>query len=153
MMPLLKESRTTERHGRRLPVSVNQILIVAQIAISLVLVAAAGLFVRTLSNLQWHDVGFSRQNVLVFKLNAKQTGHRPSELPSFYRGIEDRLAAIPGVISVTEANSPLIGDGAWVGPSFPRASRNRSMLPRVMARSAGGRTHAFCRPTGISSRR
>jgi macrolide transport system ATP-binding/permease protein len=113
VMPVLKESRTAEPRVRRLPVSLSQTLIIAQIAISLVLVAAAGLFVRTLSKLQSLDVGFTRDNVLVFKLNAKQAGHRRGELPSFYREIQHRLSAIPGVISVAEADSPLIGDGAW----------------------------------------
>lgn len=119
VMPVLKESRTAESRGRRLPFSLGQILIIAQIAISLVLVAAAGLFVRTLSKLQSLDVGFTRENVLVFKLNAKQAGHRRSELLSFYRALEQRLSTIPGVISVGEADSPLIGDGAWGWPVVP----------------------------------
>ena len=113
VMPVLKESRTAEPRGRRLPVSLSQILVITQVAISLVLVAAAGLFVRTLSKLQSLDLGFTRDNVLVFKLNAKQAGHRLGELPSLYREIEHRLSTIPGVISVAEADSPLIGDGAW----------------------------------------
>ena len=111
-MPVLKESRSAEPHGR-LPVSLSQILVIAQIAISLVLVATAGLFVRTLSRLQSRDLGFTRENVLVFQLNAKQAGHPPGELLSFYRGLEQRFSRIPGVISVAEADSPLIGDGAW----------------------------------------
>ncbi len=113
VMPALKELRTSAARARSLPVSVNQMLVVAQIAISLVLVAAAGLFVRTLLKLQSLDIGFTRENVLVFQLNAKQAGHRPAELLSFYRGLEQRFSTIPGVISVAEADSPLIGDGAW----------------------------------------
>ena len=108
----LKQWRTAEPR-RRLPVSLSQLLIVTQIAISLVLIAVAGLFVRTLSNLQSLDVGFTREKVLLFQLNAKQAGHQSGELLSFYRGLEQRFSTIPGVISVAEANSPLIGDGAW----------------------------------------
>ena len=118
VMPVLKESRTAEPR-RRLPVSLSQMLVVTQIAISLILVAAAGLFVRTLSNLQSLDLGFTRQNVLVFKLNAKQAGHQSRELLSFYRGLEQRFSTIPGVISVATANSALIGDGAWGWPVVP----------------------------------
>jgi predicted permease len=112
-MPGLKELRTPAARARWLPVSLNQMLVVAQIAIALVLVMAAGLFVRTLSKLQALDMGFARENVLVFQLNAKQAGRRPSELLSFYRGLEQRFSRIPGVISAAEADSPLIGDGAW----------------------------------------
>jgi macrolide transport system ATP-binding/permease protein len=113
VMPVLKESRASEPRGRRLPFSASQALVVAQIAISLVLVAAAGLFVRSLSNLQSLNMGFRRENVLVFQLNAMQAGHRPRDLLSFYRGLEQRFSTIPGVVSVAEADSPLIGDGAW----------------------------------------
>jgi predicted permease len=113
VMPVLKESRAPESRGRRLPFSASQALVIAQIAISLVLVAAAGLFVRSLSNLQSLNMGFSRENLLVFQLNAKQAGHRPGDLLSFYRGLEQRFATIHGVISVAETDSPLIGDGAW----------------------------------------
>jgi predicted permease len=113
VMPVLKESRVSELRGRRLPFSTSEALVVAQISISLVLVAAAGLFVRSLSNLQSLNMGFRRENVLVFQLNAKQAGHRPGDLLSFYRGLEKRFSTIPGVISVAESDSPLIGDGAW----------------------------------------
>lgn len=108
----LKQWRAAEPR-RRLPVSLSQLLIITQIAISLVLIAVAGLFVRTLSNLQSLDVGFTREKVLLFQLNAKQAGHQSGELLSFYRGLQQRFSTIPGVISVAEANSPLIGDGAW----------------------------------------
>ena len=118
-MPALKELRTAEPRGRRLPVSSSQVLIVAQIAISLTLVAAAGLFVRTLSKLQSVEMGFTRENILVFQLDAKQAGHRPDELLSFYRELQERFSTIPGVISVAEADSPLIGDGAWGWPVVP----------------------------------
>ena len=49
-------------------------LVVAQIAISLLMLVAAGLFVRTLSNLQSIPLGFNRENVLLFELNAPQAG-------------------------------------------------------------------------------
>src|SRR5579862_6876471 len=119
VMPVLKESRTVEHRGRWLPVSLSQMLLVAQIAISLVLVTGSGLFVRTLAKLQSLDVGFTRENVLVFRLNAKQAGHSPGELLSFYRGLEQRFSTIPGVISTAEANAALIGDGAWGWPVVP----------------------------------
>jgi len=119
VMPVLKESRTVEHRGRWLPVSLSQMLLVAQIAISLVLVTGSGLFVRTLAKLQSLDVGFTRENLLVFRLNAKQAGHSPGELLSFYRGLEQRFSTIPGVISTAEANAALIGDGAWGWPVVP----------------------------------
>jgi predicted permease len=119
VMPVLKESRTAEPRGRRLRLNLSHTLVVAQIAISLVLVVAAGLFVRTLSNLQSRDVGFTRQDVLVFKLNAKQAGHPDGQLIPFDRALAERFATIPGVISAAEADSPLVGDGAFAWPIVP----------------------------------
>jgi hypothetical protein len=59
----LKETRTTQPRARHslLPVSVMQLLVVGQIAISLALLIAAGLFVRTLSNLQSVNLGFNQE--------------------------------------------------------------------------------------------
>jgi macrolide transport system ATP-binding/permease protein len=118
VMPVLREARIGERrsHGHRLRFSFSQALVVSQIAISLLLLVGAGLFVRTLSKLQSIEVGFQRENVLVFKLNARQAGHRDPEIISFYRDLQQRFAAIPGVRGATVANAPLIGDGAWGWP-------------------------------------
>ena len=88
-------------------------------AICLLLLVGAGLFVRTLSNLHSLDVGFERENILLFRVNAAQAGHRAPEILSFYSDLEQRLAAIPGVRGASMANSPLIGEGAWGWPVVP----------------------------------
>jgi len=67
--------RSVGKSGARLRVarpSLTQALVVAQIATSLLLLVAAGLFVRTLSNLQSVSLGFNRDNVLLFELNARR---------------------------------------------------------------------------------
>ena len=78
LMPTLKDRSVSEPRARlrdRLPrPSLTQALVVAQIAISLLLLVAAGLFVRTLSNLQSVPLGFNRDSVLLFELNAPQAG-------------------------------------------------------------------------------
>lgn len=119
-MPVLKEGRVGERHsGGRLGLSLGRMLMVSQMAICLMLLVGAGLFVRTLSNLHSLDAGFAREHVLLFKVNARQAGHGSPEILSFYSDLERRLAAIPGVRSAAMANSPLIGDGAWGWPILP----------------------------------
>jgi macrolide transport system ATP-binding/permease protein len=119
-MPVLKETRAGEPRSRaRLRFSLSRILVVSQMAISLLLLVGAGLFVRTLSNLQSLETGFQRENILLFKLNARQAGHRDPEILGFYSDLEKRFAAIPGVRGAAIANSPLIGDGAWGWPVIP----------------------------------
>jgi macrolide transport system ATP-binding/permease protein len=83
------------------------------------MLVAAGLFARTLSNLQSIQLGFNRQNVLLFRLNARQAGHRDPEIISFYRDLQDRFSAIPGVRAASASNSPLLGEGTWAGYVLP----------------------------------
>ena len=119
-MPALKETRAAGPRSRaRLRFSLSGMLVVSQIAISMLLLVGAGLFVQTLSNMRSLELGFQRENLLLFKLNARQTGHRDPEILSFYSDLERRFAAIPGVRGVAMANSPLIGDGAYGWPVVP----------------------------------
>src|SRR5207247_1199961 len=82
----LKETRGGERGSKRTfrTVSLSHALVVSQIAISLLMLVAAGLFVRTLSNLQSIQLGFNREDLLLFQMNARQAGHRDPEIIAFY---------------------------------------------------------------------
>jgi macrolide transport system ATP-binding/permease protein len=129
-MPVLKETRAGGPRSRaRLGFSLGRMLVVSQMAICLLLLVGAELFVRTLSNLQSLEVGFQRENILLFKLNARQAGHRDPEILSFYSDLEKRLAAIPGVRSASMANSPLIGEGAWGWPVVPLGKERPEKAP------------------------
>jgi macrolide transport system ATP-binding/permease protein len=94
-------------------VGLGHLLMVSQVAITLVMVVAAGLFVRTLGNLRSVALGFHPENVLTFRLDAGQAGHRDPEIAIFYENLRERFAALPGVRSASLANIPLIGDN-WV---------------------------------------
>jgi predicted lysophospholipase L1 biosynthesis ABC-type transport system permease subunit len=80
-MPALKEGHTSLARGR---LSLTRVLTVAQVAIALVMLVAAGLFTRTLANLHSVALGFHPENILTFNLNAREAGHRDSELAAFY---------------------------------------------------------------------
>ncbi|HYY72855.1 MAG TPA: ABC transporter permease, partial [Candidatus Bathyarchaeia archaeon] len=92
-------------------VSLSQILVAGQIAITLVMLFAAGLFVRTLSNLESIDVGFNRENVLLFQIDARKAGHKDPEISSFYGELRKRFGAIPGVREASLSEDSLIGAG------------------------------------------
>jgi predicted permease len=121
VMPALKETRAgrsgSRSSGRR--ASLSHVLIVGQIAISLLMLVAAGLFVRTLSNLQSIQLGFNRDNLLLFHMNARQAGHRDPEIIAFYSDLQKRFSAIPGVRSASVAHHPLLGQGSWMGDVTP----------------------------------
>jgi predicted permease len=106
VMPALKNSpvsRTRSRFGIRL----GSVLVVSQIALLLLILVAAGLFLRTLSNLQSVELGFNRENLLLFQLNARQAGHEDPEIASFYGDLQKRFSTIPGVRSVSLSHRPL----------------------------------------------
>jgi macrolide transport system ATP-binding/permease protein len=106
VMPALKETRAARHVFHRL--SLSRVLVVGQIAISLLLLVAAGLFVRTLSNLESIELGFNRQNVLLFQIDARKAGHKDPEIETFYAELRRRLGAIPGVRSATLSEGSLV---------------------------------------------
>ncbi len=109
-------------------ISLSRVLVTGQIAISLLILVAAGLFVRTLSNLESVNLGFNRQNLLLFALNGRQSGHRDGEINDFYNDLRERFAAIPGVASAGLASGSLIGgeDQMPIGlPGAPPDINNR----------------------------
>ncbi len=95
------------RRSRRLP-SLPQLLVASQIAISVLLVVAAGLFARTLANLHSVELGFNSEKLLVVSLNARQIGYRDESLARFYDALRGRFAAIPGVRAVTASHMVLV---------------------------------------------
>jgi macrolide transport system ATP-binding/permease protein len=115
--PALKE--TSQTHSRR-RLTLSHGLIVSQVAIALLILVAAGLFVRTLTNLESISLGFNRENVLTFQLNARQAGHKDPEILSYYKNLQDQFSAIPGVRSASLSNLPLIGQGTGFLPVTPK---------------------------------
>jgi predicted permease len=93
----------------------TQTLVVSQIAISLLLLVAAGLFVRTLSNLRSIEVGFNPDNVLLFEVNAPQAGYTEPAAAAFYADLRRRLGEIPGVRAASLSQESLIRAG-WTLP-------------------------------------
>jgi predicted permease len=75
-------------------------LVIAQAALSLVLLCAAGLLTQSLRNMRDQDFGFQVANRHILLMSPQMAGYRAEELPSFYRKLQDSLEAIPGVSRV-----------------------------------------------------
>jgi predicted permease len=76
-------------------------LVVAQVAGSLVLLAAAGLFVRSLRNAHSVELGFRPDHVVLMNMDPAQQGYDETRTRGFYRELEQRVRALPGVVSAT----------------------------------------------------
>ncbi|HSW49534.1 MAG TPA: ABC transporter permease [Bryobacteraceae bacterium] len=97
-------------------------LVVAQVAMSLFLLAGAALLLRNLVSLWGVDPGFRTENLLVFRLNASTAGYRDQRLAEFYERARQSLAAIPGVRGVTLSDNPLLG-GRYSSTGFSLPGR------------------------------
>jgi predicted permease len=87
-------------------------LVVAQVALSTILLVAAGLFVRTLAQLERQDLGFDREHVLAAGVDPLIAGYKVSQLPALYQNLQRRIEALPGVRSAALALYPPEG-GQW----------------------------------------
>src|ERR1700677_658216 len=81
------------RDGRLMP----RALVIAQVTVSVVLLAGAGLFLRSLGNLEHQDFGFNRTHLLLATLGAKFGGIKPAELSGFYQAVIEHVNALPGI--------------------------------------------------------
>ena len=91
----------------------GQSLIVVQVALSVVLLVGAGLFGRTLRNLDHVDTGFSSEGLLLFELNPNPGGSSFSAGAAEERAIAERLRALPGVNSAAFSKVPLLSNAGW----------------------------------------
>jgi predicted permease len=88
-------------------------LVIAQVALAVVVLVGAGLLVRTLQNLRNVDPGFDTRNLLTFGLDPTLIGYKTPQIDVFYRNLQQRIAAIPGVESVSYSNSTLLSGSLW----------------------------------------
>jgi len=92
--------------------SLKQTLVASQVALSLVLLVGAGLFLRTLRNFSELDPGFDRDHILTVWLDTHMAGYKQEQLSALYERLIERVEAIPGVRSASLASCGLaIGCG------------------------------------------
>jgi predicted permease len=107
---------TAIKQGRRATGAVSRLskgLVVLQVAMSLLLLVGAGLFIRTLYNLQQVNLGFNQEKLLLFALDPRQGGYKDERLTQFYEQLSARLDNLPGVRAATFGAVPLIAHFGW----------------------------------------
>jgi MacB-like periplasmic core domain len=134
----MRAGRTPRKvRSSRLP-GLGKVLVVSQVALSLLLLFGAGLVVRTLENLENLDSGFDRKNVLLFDVDPTKSGYKGLTTTSVYKQMLERISAIPGVRAASLADwGPITGGGGWdnsvwVDGYTPRPDENTTVyLNRV----------------------
>jgi predicted permease len=114
-------------------------LVVAQAALSLILLCAAGLLTQSLLNMQRQGYGFDTTNRYISHIGLQLAGYKPAQLSALYRQLHDAIAAIPGVTQVSfSMYTPMEGDN-WgetiyiegQAPPPPDSNQNQGSWLRV----------------------
>jgi predicted permease len=137
LMPVMKEGiggTLARTRGEKRWLTAGNGLVVLQMTLSIVVLACAGLLVRTLQNLKKVDPGFDTRNLLTFRLDPTLLGYSRDGADALYRDLQDRLAAVPGVSSVGYSWFPLLHGYLWTTsfhfPDKPKDKEsNMDMLP------------------------
>jgi len=111
------KSRTTTKNAFQGPL--GKALVVGQVALSLLLLVGAGLFVRTLMNLQNLSTGFKEENVMLFDIDTSAAGLK-SEDPRFVKMLDDvetKVKSIPGVAAASFSFF-VFHQGFWTSSGF-----------------------------------
>jgi predicted permease len=88
-------------------------LVVVQLAMSMALLVAAGLFIKSLVNVSRVDLGIDATDLVTFRLSPERNGYTPDETRELFNRLEESLATLPGVRSVTAGLVPLIAGSSW----------------------------------------
>src|SRR6202046_586768 len=134
LSPILKSTMsgtTGENASRRLPAT--KVLVIAQVAISLILLVAAGLFVHSLSKLSEVNLGYKPENLLLFQVDGAAGGYKGPANLRFQQDLLEKFSAIPGVRAATlssnglfshsESSDPISVDGYTPKPGEEMHSR------------------------------
>lgn len=113
-------------------------LVVAQVALSLVLLVGAGLFVRTLINLQNVPTGFNQQNVMLFRTDVAATGYKVEQFAPLVREVEEKVKAVPGV-QASSFSFMLISQGQWTSAVSTREPIQLEESKRVVRNNVVGK--------------
>lgn len=120
LAPALRATRTDLLSSLKQPAAgssrrgfaTGKILVAGQVALCLLLLVSAGLLLRTLNALQGQDLGFNRQNILLFTVRPGLNGYKSTQLDDYYLELQRRILRLPGVQAVTFSDRNAIGAGS-----------------------------------------
>jgi predicted permease len=147
--PALRASRiepnTALKGGKTLTALRNPLgkaFVVAQVALSLLLLVGAGLFTRTLIKLQSIPSGFNQENAILFKVDTSATGYKTDDprLPAMLREAEDKVREIPGVQAASFAFF-IFHQGMWTTPAYTREPNSLTDSTRSVRNNVVGQDY------------
>jgi predicted permease len=126
--------------GGRLRTGLAKGIVVAQVALSLILLVGSGLLVRSLGNLATVDTGFAREGVALLDIDTRVAGLKPEELAPYQARLLERVRSLPGIVSATltgfgpmsghSSSSSLVVEGFAGPPGEPPLARVLRAAPQ-----------------------
>jgi len=107
------KANTGQPSGARSAARFRNVLVTAQIALSMALLATAGLFIRSLSNTARVDLGLQPDRVVTFRLSPGLNGYSDGRSRTLFRRVQEELRGLPGVVAVTAARVPVLAGDTW----------------------------------------
>ena len=127
VVPVLKGDPEAALRGKRSAFGLRNILVVAQVALSLVVLVCGGLFIKSFRKAQTMDPGFDNPNGLIVSLSPQLIGYDEEQTRNFYRQLTERVSHVPGIEAASltrtlplgdssNSNGPILKEGETLAP-------------------------------------
>jgi putative ABC transport system permease protein len=140
VVPVLKGDPEATRRGKRRAFGLRNMLVVAQVSLSLVVLVCGGLFIKSFRKAQTMDPGFDNRNGLIVSLSPQLIGYDDDQSRNFYRQVIERVAHVPGVDAVATSRTLPLGDSSnstgpvlKEGETLARGSAGRTIMTNVIS--------------------
>jgi predicted permease len=127
----------------------GRVLVILQVAVSVMLLVGAGLLARTLHNLRTQNLGLDRDHVLLVQTNSFASKRGPAELRNLWQIVQQRVSALPGVISASAANGGVLSGFEPVNVSNPLRIEGETTVPNGLPGYRTFLAPGFFRTMGI----
>ena len=139
VVPVLKGDPEAAQRGKRRAFGLRNVLVVAQVALSLVVLLCGGLFIKSFRKAQTMDPGFDNPNGLIVSMNPQLIGYDDDQTRNFYRQVVERVSHVPGVEAASWARTLPLGDSSnsngpilKEGETLPKGSAGLNIMTNVV---------------------
>jgi len=140
VVPVLKGDPELARRGKRRAFGLRNVLVVAQVALSLVVLICGGLFIKSFRKAQTMDPGFDNTKGLIVSLSPTLVGYEEEQSRNFYKQVLDRVSHVPGVDAASYVRTLPLGDSSnssgpilKEGEILERGSAGRNIMNTVVS--------------------
>ena len=140
VVPVLKGTAEAALHGKRRTFTLRNVLVVAQVSLSLVVLVCGGLFIKSFRKAQTMDPGFSNANGLIMSLSPTLIGYEKEQTRGFYRQVIERVSHVPGVEAASFTRTLPLGDSSnsngpilKEGETLARGAAGRNIMTTVVS--------------------